>query len=81
MIAVVLSFLATRLGQMVVGGLGVVALFGWFTVSQRNIGARNAVAHIEQKAKKDVDKATSAARQSRADSASGRVQLSPYRRD
>lgn len=77
----ILAFLATRLGQIVVGSVGVVALFGWFTISQRNIGARNAVAHIEQKAKKDVDKATSAARQSRSDAAAGRVQLSPYRRD
>ena len=77
----VLAFLGTRLGQIVAGTVGVVALFGWFTVSQRNIGAKHAVEKIERKAKGDVDRAQGAVRQSRSDAAAGRVSVSPYRRD
>lgn len=81
MITIALAFLETRLGQMVAGGLGFVALFGWYSIHERNIGAEKARAAIEQRAKVDVERANNAARQSRVDADRGRVQQSPYRRD
>jgi len=57
----VLAFLGTRLGQIVAGGIGVVALFGWFTVSQRNIGAKHAVERIETANKQAVARTDRAA--------------------
>jgi hypothetical protein len=65
---IALAFLGTRLGQIVAGGIGLVALFGWFTISQRNAGARHAVERIEKANKQAVartDRAGAGARDKR----------------
>lgn len=61
----ILSFLATKVGRIIIGVLGVGALVGAFALDQRSRGAQNAVAKIERQqtdAIRNANKAGSASR-------------------
>jgi hypothetical protein len=67
----ILTFIKSTIGRYVVGGLGIVALIGMFSVREQNKGAAKLATKIEANNAKVTAKADTAARKSADPSASG----------
>lgn len=58
--SMILGFLATRLGQAVVGLAGIVALWAAFALHYEHKGAAKVIAKVEASASRNADKADAA---------------------
>jgi hypothetical protein len=67
----ILKFVTSTIGRYVVGGLGIVALIGMFSIREQNKGAAKLATKIEVQNAKVTAKAVDAARKSADPSASG----------